>query len=102
MLDRSVFSFKKKLQMWSLLSSMTSSPCFLPPKVGVERKLMSKKILSPKIFDQATAFMLTAYCLALPDAKSSHGLKLPMMWIPMTLVLAHVIDSDGWLRSTWK
>ena len=49
---RSDFYFKKNLQMKSLLSSMASSQCFLQPKVGVEGELISKKSLSPKIFDQ--------------------------------------------------
>ena len=45
------FSFKTKLQMKSLLLPMTSSQCFIPPKLGVEGELMSKKSLSPKVFD---------------------------------------------------
>ena len=40
---------------------MTSSQCFLLPKVGVEWEIISKKKLSPKIFDQGTAFLLTAH-----------------------------------------
>ena len=59
---RSDFSFKKKLQAEQLLSYMTSSQCFLLPKVGVEGELMSKKSLSPKIFYQATAFLLSPCC----------------------------------------
>ena len=79
-----------------------SGQCFLPPKVGVEGELMSKKRLSPKNFDQATAFLLTAHCLALPNAQSSHGLKVPVTWILRALAIAQVIDSDGRLSSTWR
>ena len=70
---RSDFSFKKKLQMKLLLSSMMNSQFLLPLKVEVEGELMLKKSLAPKTFEQETAFLLTAHCLALPKAQSSHG-----------------------------
>ena len=77
------------------MSSMTSSQCFLLPKVGVNGVLVSKKSLSPKNVDQAAAFMLTPCCLALPNVQYSHSLKVTVTWIPMALVVAWVIDSDG-------
>ena len=58
MYSRLDFSLRKKLQMKSVLLFMTSSHCSLPPKVGVEVDLASKKILSPKIVDHSTAFYL--------------------------------------------
>ena len=61
-----------------LLLSTMSSQFFLPPKVGVEGELMSMKSLSPKIFDQGTAFLVTAHCLALPKVQSSQGMKVPV------------------------
>ena len=73
---------------------MTSSQCFLLPKVGVEGELISKKSISLKMFDQATAFLFTPYCLAFPKAQSSHGLKVPVTCIPISLVVVQVIDLD--------
>ena len=81
---------------------MTSSQCFWLPKVWVERELISKKILSPKIFDQATAFLLTLCCLAFPKAQSSHGLNILVTWIPIDFLVAWVIDSDGWSSLKWR
>ena len=95
------FSFKKKLQMKSLLSSMTSSQCFLT-KVVEEGELMSKKCLSPKILDWGTAFLLTANCLALAKVQSLHGVNILVNWIPRALAVAWVIDSDGWTSSTCR
>ena len=74
---------------------MTSSQCFLLPKVEVEGELMLKKSLFPKIFYQATAFFLNAHWLALPKVQSSHGLKEPVTCILRALVVAWVIDLDG-------
>ena len=81
---------------------MTSNQCFLPSKIRVEGELMSQKILSPKIFEQATAFLLTAHCLAFPKVQSSHGLKVLATWIHIALVVAWVIDLDGWPSLTWR
>ena len=81
---------------------MTSSQCFLPPKVGVEGEMIFKKSLSPKNFDQATAFLLTACCSTLPNVQSSHDLNMPVTWIPMALAAAWLIDLDGWPSSTWR
>ena len=74
---------------------MTSSQWCLPPKVGVDGELMLKKSLSPKIIEQGTAFLLTAHCFSLPRAQSSHGLRVPVTWIPRALVVAWVMVSDG-------
>ena len=65
---------------------MASSQCFLLPKVGVEGKL------SPKIVNQATAFLLTPPCLAFPNAQSSLGLKLLLTWMSIALVVAWVTE----------
>ena len=58
------FSFKKNLPMKSPLSFITSSQVFLLSNMGVEGGLMLKKSLSPKSFDQGTAFSFLAQCLA--------------------------------------
>ena len=97
---RSDFSFKKKLQVKALLSSMMSSQCFLLPTVGVEGEFVSKKSLYPKIFDQGTAFLLMACCLALLNVQSSHGLKVPVTWIPRAFAVAWVINLEECPSST--
>ena len=99
MFARLNFSFKKKPQIKLLLLSMMSSQCYLLPKVEVEEELMSKKSLFPKIVKQGTAFLLTACCLALPKAQSSHGLKVLVTWIPRALVVAWVMDSERCVSS---
>ena len=81
---------------------MTSSQWQLPPKVVVDGELMLKKSLSPKICEWGTAFLLTAHCLALPKAQSSHSLNVMVTWMPRALVVALVIVSDGWPNSTWR
>ena len=92
---RSDFSFIKKLQIKLLLSSTMSSQCCLPPKVGVDGELMSKKSLSPKNFEQGPACLLMAHCLALPKAQSLHSLKVLLTWIPKVLVVTWVMDLEG-------
>ena len=68
-----------------------------------KKELISEKSLSPKIFDQATAFLLTACCVALHKAQSLHSLKELVTWIPMVLVVAWVIiDLDEQPSSTWR
>ena len=81
---------------------MTHSQWHLPPKVWVDGELMSKKSLSPKICEQRTAFLLTAYCFALPRAQSSHGLKVLVTWIPRDLAIDLVMGSNGWPSLTWR
>ena len=61
-----------------------------------------KKGLFSKIFDWATAFYLTPFCLAILKAQSSHGLKVLVTWISMALAVAQVIDFDGWPSSIWR
>ena len=78
---------------------MTCSQCCSLPKVGVDGELISKKSLSPKMFEQGTAFLLTAHCLALPKAQFSHDLKVPVTWILRALVVAWVMDLEGCLTS---
>ena len=81
---------------------MTSSQwCFLP-KVRIDGELMSKKSLSPKIFDQGTAFLLTACCLALPRIQSSHCLNVLVTCIPMSLEVVWVMDLDRWPSWMWR
>ena len=81
---------------------MTSSQWRFLLKVGVDGELISKKSLSPKTCKQDTAFLLTACCLALPKAQSSHGLNIPVTWIPRALAVNLVMASDGWPNSTWR
>ena len=81
---------------------MTSSQWHLPPKVRVDGELVSKKSLSPKTCKWGTAFLLTACCLALPKAQSSHGLNVPVTWIPRDLVVDLIIAADGWPSSTCR
>ena len=84
---RSDFSFRNKLQIKLLLSSMMISQCCLLPKVGVEGELVSKKSLSHKISEQDAAFLLPAHCLALPRVQSSHGLEVLVIWIQRAFVV---------------
>ena len=60
---------------------------------------MSKKSLSPKCFDQATAFLFTGNVLFFTKCKI-------FTWFEgtgdMALAMAHVIDLDGWPSSTWR
>ena len=74
---------------------MMSSQCCLLTKVEVEGELMSKKSLSPKIFECGTAFLLTVPCLALCRMQSSHSLKVPVTWIPRALVVPWVLVSPS-------
>ena len=90
------YSFKKALKMKLLLPSTMSRQCFFPPKVRVKGELMSKKSLSPKIFDWGKAFLLMDHCLALPKVQSLNGMNL------RALVVVWEIDLDGWLSSTCR
>ena len=81
---------------------MTSSQWCFPPKVGVDGEPMSKKSLSLKTCERGTAFLLTAHCLTLPRAQSSHGLIVLETWIPKALAVDWVMASDGWPNSTWR
>ena len=81
---------------------MISSQWCFPPKVGVDGELMSEKSLSPKTCKLDTAFLLTAHCLALPGAESSHGLNLPVTWIPKALAADQVMACNGWPNLMWR
>ena len=80
---------------------MTSSQCFLPPKVGATGDLISRNSLSPKILEHATAFFLTPLFFAFLKAQSSQCLNIPIRWWPIAPV-AWVITSKGWPSSTCK
>ena len=99
---RSDISFKNKIQIKLLLSSMMSSQCHSLAKVGVDWELISKKCLSPRIFECRTAFLLTACCLDFPRVQSSHGLNLPATWMPRALAVAQTMVSEGCLSSMWR
>ena len=81
---------------------MTSSQWHFPPKVGVNGELMLKKSLSPKTCEWGTAFLLTAHCLALPRAQSSHDLNLLVTWIQNALAVDWVMASNEWPNSMWR